>query len=445
MESHKKGQTVRSEARTMVKKIAAKCDEEASKGELLHPIQQANARVAEYTGLSIRTITRIRKESSTSEQGRLSSPGKKRPRSIGKCHCTEEEKKVIRNIIHEFYVEKKIVPSAPKLLAAIREKIVFPWELDTLRQLLKSMGYTWKKSVNIRKILIEKPNIVAWRGKYLKAINQYRKANRNIIYIDETWADNTLSFGKCWQSEETLGIVKNMSSSHRYIIVHAGGKSGFVNNALLMFKANSTSGDYHGQMNAINFEKWMTEKLLPNIAPNSVIVMDNAPYHSIQLNRPPSKYARKSDMMDWLLRNNVPYSEDMKKYELVHLIEQHKGPEKIFKADEVLKCHGHIVLRLPPYMCDLNPIELAWALIKRRIRERNPSTLAVDELLALAEEAVNRTSVSEWENFCRHTEDLEKKYWEKDNLLEDAMDEVLSQILDNSEDSEDNSSSSEDV
>ena len=43
----------------------------------------------------------------------------------------------------------------------------------------------------------------------------------------------------------------------------------------------SASGDYHGQMNHENFEKWLKEMFLPNIPSNSIIVMDNSPYHSV--------------------------------------------------------------------------------------------------------------------------------------------------------------------
>ena len=117
------------------------------------------------------------------------------------------------------------------------------------------MGFKWKKCSTVRKVLIERPNIVTWRGKYLKALYKYKGEDRYIIYIDETWVDNTLSFGKCWQSNDELEILKNTSSSHRLIIVNAGGKNGFVLNATLIFKSRSKSGDYHGQMNYTNFEK----------------------------------------------------------------------------------------------------------------------------------------------------------------------------------------------
>lgn len=444
--AHRKGQTIHSEARTLIKRIAEKCEEEALKNQLLHPLHMPIIRAAEYSGIATSTIRKIKHESSSSETGILSSPGKKRPKSIEKkFHCSYEDETLIRNIINNFYIEKKIVPTGPKLLAAIREEIDFPWSMDSLHRLLKKMGFKWKKSNNNRKILIEKPNIVVWRGKYLKALRNYRRENKNIIYIDETWVDNTLTFGKCWQSDEQLGVLQNKSSSHRLIIVHAGGMSGFVPNAALIFKARSTSGDYHGQMNAINFEKWMKEKLLPNIPQNTVVVMDNAPYHSVQTNKAPSKYAKKAEMINWLTQNNISHFAGMKKYELAELIERHKAPEKTYKIDEIIKSRGYNVLRLPPYMCDLNPIEFIWAQIKRKIREKNISTLTLDRLLSLTQEAIDAITATEWENVCKHIIEIENSYWDKDNLLEEAMENLELNIQETDSEDPDDNSSSEDV
>lgn len=172
-----------------------------------------------------------------------------------------------------------------------------------------------------------------------------------------------------------MGILKNTSSSHRLIIVNAGGKNGFVPNATLTFKSCSKSGDYNGQMNYTHFEKWSVEKLVPNIPANRIIVMDNAPYHSVQINKAPSKYTNKPDMINWLRQNKIRHSEKIRKFELAELIAQNKALEKSYKIDKIKKSKGHIVLRLPPYMCELNPIELAWAHMKRKIREKNTSTL----------------------------------------------------------------------
>jgi hypothetical protein len=102
-------------------------------------------------------------------------------------------------------------------------------------------------------------------------------------------------------------------------------------------------------MNYKNFEQWTQTQLLPNLPNKSVVVMDNTPYHSVQENKPPTKYAVKKEMTSWLENNNVPFSEDMRKTELYRLVERHKRPEKIFRIDQVLKLNGHDMLRLPPY------------------------------------------------------------------------------------------------
>ncbi|XP_034194194.1 uncharacterized protein LOC117610667 [Osmia lignaria lignaria] len=182
-------------------------------------------------------------------------------------------------------------------------------------------------------------------------------------------------------------------------------------------------------MNCINFEKWITEKLLPNIASNSETVMGNALYHSIQLNKPPNRYAKKADIINWLKDNNISYAETMRRNELYNLVLAHKKTEKTFRVDEILKLNGHTVFRLPPYMCELNPIELAWAQVKRTIRENNTLTLTASELAILTYKAIEEVTETNWENFSKHVEKTEEKSCEKDGLLKEAMNELTLDIL----------------
>lgn len=107
-----------------------------------------------------------------------------------------------------------------------------------------------------------------------------------------------------------------MSKGNKWIIVHAGGETGFVENALLVFKSNTKSGDYHEEMNNTNFKKWITEKLLPNLYTDSIIVMDNVPYHSICINKCPNTNSKKADMQSWLTENNVEFNESYTKPQL---------------------------------------------------------------------------------------------------------------------------------
>ncbi|XP_076229206.1 uncharacterized protein LOC143174156 isoform X2 [Nomia melanderi] len=341
MTTFKKGQTVHSQARTIVKRVIEKCEEETLKGELLHALYKPNIRAAEYTGLSRSTVNKIKNETFDSEGTVVSTPAKKKRKTAEhEFRCSEKDKMLIRNTIYNIYKRGKVVTCGPKLLKEIREQMNFPWDVGILRKLLKSMGYEWKKYNTWKRILIERPRIVAWRGNYLKAVQSHRMENRNIIYIDEIWVDNTLNFGKYWQSEEEFGASKNTSSSERIIIVHAGGQNGFVPNAGLIFKTDSATSDYYGQMDAVNFESWIVELLVPNIPPNTVVVMDNAPYHSTEMNKAPHKYAKREDMLSWLEQNNLPHKEKMKKYELAELISRHKPAKRIYKVSTKLKMGG---------------------------------------------------------------------------------------------------------
>ncbi|KAJ4426456.1 hypothetical protein ANN_27270 [Periplaneta americana] len=236
--------------------------------------------------------------------------------------------------------------------------------------------------------------------------------------------DMELASIDCDKSDSQSGVLTKSSSTNRLIVIHAGSESGFVENSLLIFQAGRATGDYHGQMNSTNFERWVNTQLLPNLPEKSVVVMDNAPYHSIQENKPPTRNSVRAEMISWLENNNMPFAVEMRKTELFMLIEKHKCPEKTFRIDQILKFHGHDVLRLPPYMCDLSPIELAWAKVKRVICEKKRCWRNVNgSTEGRNNECIFSVTGSDCPGYCSHVRKLETQYWEKDGLLENTIDE----------------------
>ena len=75
-------------------------------------------------------------------------------------------------------------------------------------------------------------------------------------------------------------------------------------------------------MNHANYKKWLQEKLIPDFESKSVIVVDSASYHNVQLNRHPNSNARKGEMLFWLDKHGIRYSSDMTKAELYDLIKR---------------------------------------------------------------------------------------------------------------------------
>ena len=114
--------------------------------------------------------------------------------------------------------------------------------------------------------------------------------------MDETWVDTSYTPKRCWQSDTTAGIKPPMNKGQRLIVVNAGSSKGFVGGAQLVYKASSSTGDYHREMNDQNFTKWVQEKLIPNLQTPSAIVMDNASYHSVQTDRFPTSASKKADI-----------------------------------------------------------------------------------------------------------------------------------------------------
>lgn len=102
-------------------------------------------------------------------------------------------------------------------------------------------------------------------------------------------------------------VRKKTGEGVRYIILHAGSEDGFVENASLIFKAGYNLGDYHNSMNSDNFEKWFEHQLIPNLEEPSLIIMDNAPYHSRLVEKIPNQSWTKGSLIEWLQHRQIPF------------------------------------------------------------------------------------------------------------------------------------------
>nr|CAD7397162.1 unnamed protein product [Timema cristinae] len=110
--------------------------------------------------------------------------------------------------------------------------------------------------------------------------------------------------------------------------------------------------------------------------------MDNAPYHSVQVEKLPTKSWRKDEYAAWLMKHDIKFNPSAMKMELMSKALAHK-PEKRYKIDEMVREYGHQVLRLPPCHCQYNPIELVWAnckgYYKKHTRSNNKFMMQLSE------------------------------------------------------------------
>ena len=159
------------------------------------------------------------------------------------------------------------------------------------------------------------------RHKYLRRIKELREKDHRVFYQDETWcnANHTREF--VWQMEDEEkslisdsqrkgGLKVPSGSGKRPIINNIGSSDGFLKDCGECFIGKKDTSDYHHEMNGPHFfEEWFEKKVLPALPDKSVIVMDNAKYHSrmTEESKRPTTSWRKTEIQDWLTKKSIEF------------------------------------------------------------------------------------------------------------------------------------------
>ncbi|XP_050300782.1 uncharacterized protein LOC126739245 [Anthonomus grandis grandis] len=94
-------------------------------------------------------------------------------------------------------------------------------------------------------------------------------------------------------------------------------------------------------------------------------------------------------------------------------------------------------------MCELNPIELIWAQLKNYIRSHNTTgDLAMKNLAQLVQDGIESITPLHWANCCKHVMEIENKFWETDQIMEE-VEQLIITNADGNDDSDDDSSDSD--
>lgn len=136
--------------------------------------------------------------------------------------------------------------------------------------------------------------------------------------------------------------------------------------------------------------------------------MDNASYHSRQLQKIPNQSTKKADIISFLQTNHIHIPNTAKTKEQLLKCLDGKNLQKTYFIDETALKNGHCVLRLPPYYCEFNPIEIMWSLLKSTVRKRNTSPRISDSVLRLIKDVVPEID-KHWKNCVQHVLKVEKK------------------------------------
>lgn len=381
---------------------------------------------AQIIGTSEKTVKRVLNE--YKNKGVVTTPNKSKPKHNIISNLDDFILSAIRRKVHQFYFDKEL-PTIDKVTQAINEDEDLPsFSRSTTFKLMKKLNFKYMKRSR-KSVLIDRPDLMIWRKNYLLKIKSFRRQNRKIYYTDETWLNEGHTSNFVWNDLNVTSSrqaflnglstgLKNPQKGKRLIIAHIGSVDGFLEDAEWIFEAKKHDGDYHGEMDAHNYEKWFVN-IVNKVEPGSVIVLDNAPYHSRLAVKVPNMSWRKADIQAWLLENNISYDENEIKAELLKKINKDDYNKKVI--DEMAAHKNIIVLRLPPYHCELNPIELIWAQVKGYIGKNNKS-FKMAEVKELLKEGLNQISAVSWKKCIDHIIKEENKMMQLDGIMDAASD-----------------------
>lgn len=162
--------------------------------------------------------------------------------------------------------------------------------------------------------------------------------------------------------------------------------------------------------------------------------MDNASYHSVVEDKIPNRSWRKGDIQEWLFNKDLFFEENYTVRELLDVVEKNKPAVK-FVIDEMAREAGIIVRRLPPYHCELNPIEMVWSQVKRYVASNN-TTFKLAAVEKLVYEAFEQVTPKQWANYEDRVVKLEKEMAELENLQDAVVDTFIIRPYDSSSEEE---------
>jgi transposase len=161
----------------------------------------------------------------------------------------------------------------------------------------------------------DRPKVTRRRAQWKRL--QGKVDARRLIFVDETWAKSNMTrlHGRCAKGQRL--VAKAPHSHHKTLTFVAGLRcDGIVAPCVL-----------HQPINGVSFLAWIRQFLVPTLRRGDVVVMDNLSSH------------------------------------------------KAAAVRRALREVGALLLFLPPYSPDLNPIEQAFSQLKTLLRKQNARTL----------------------------------------------------------------------
>ncbi|XP_061724696.1 uncharacterized protein LOC133530694 [Cydia pomonella] len=263
-------------------------------------------------------------------------------------------------------------------------------------------------------IIVEKPETVMERQRFLQTKMMYKEQKKNIVYIGKI--NLLLNHGRFSYKED------NVESKTRFIVAASQtiGHLGYI-------YCCGSSQEY--------MTNWVEEKILPQLTEESVII-----FQENVLRNDDDKVVSdlsKEDIINWLINNEVPHDPKMHRAELYKLVKtnQKSRVEKLSPAELSFRAKGHITIRKKRCNLNNNFFDPFWGFL---IHEMNNATTipVIKTTMKHHQHAITNTAniivqncpLDYWNNLGNILLDKERDIYREDLEMEHVIDKLMTMV-----------------
>ena len=394
--------------------------------------QQSKASiVSQFTGIPQSTVYRYNNEDKSKYK-----PNRYEPvtpsATFRKSKVTLAILEGIRNIVIDFYRNGTQLTRS-KVYQKYRQE--YPDEpiisLHTVGRILNDQGFKYRKTKVNTNLLQEKEYFQKWKALFFLKRRELLNKGCKFYYTYETWHDISDCQTKLWKCKTEPGtqVQQRKTRGSRFILCHIGSSDGFVAGAEKIVYDKDQA--FHKTTTESFYEEWISEIASKGlIKPNSVIVMDNASYHSPKKFLTPKPKWTKERIIEFILNfckpnpsitRAVMQQRQFTKKKLLDYVEK-QNIQPPLAVEKFLKKFRITILRLPPYNWQFNPIEFALSGVKKKIRRRSILVQSEENVRSLFDKEIAIESTN-WKSYFDHC----------DKLMDTTFDKTFTDFFSNSD------------
>jgi hypothetical protein len=350
---------------------------------------------------------------------------------------------LIHRQLHDVTLENTF-ESCNTLRTALAAELGVVVSKSTVHRWLHALGYQYGKKHFVNHARSYRNALIrSYIYKYAAALKEQEDGSAIIVFMDESYIHAHHCSQFLWHSlsSATKNEVRGDSKGKRIIIMHAMTKDGLLevegvepsniltelyHSCALIFDEVCVDGvtpaDYHDTINGDKFIGWMQQRLFPTVqklypGKKMYLVLDNAKYHH---HRGPDWFSpcnkKKGQLADFLRqrgvqsiivddRRSIPtskFSADARGKaggptlaQLKTAVKEHLAAHPEINTtvpQQLMGDAGYELLYTPPYVSDLQPIEMIWAFTKSLVARQSHRTRTAQACAVQTREAMERVT-----------------------------------------------------